>query len=263
MEKLKEDLSKLLEKVDHYDSIEQKVKSQPTKNDRIKLNVGGKIFCVSKKILIKEEGTYFLFVLSHPEQFLCDDDGAYFIDRNPKIFPYILDYLRDGEITEMEEINNVLVRKILKEAQFFKITGLIEKFNFLIEKPKFIKYEYSGIYIDAKSQDTLESIMDGNENTGICAISPGWIVLRLNRNVIINNITVCGYGGYKSGWGKTNGSGAKINISADGFNWEEIPEILPDLNSIKKIVLSNPKKAIAIKFVHNSYLGLSIVNINT
>ena len=58
-------------------------------------------------------------------------DKAIFIDRNPKYFPYILDYLRlaNTEI-EFEYPDDIVdLNGLYKEAEFYKIEGLKENFS--------------------------------------------------------------------------------------------------------------------------------------
>lgn len=65
---------------------------------KIKLDVGGKIFCIGKNHLLRIEGSYFHAMLSSG-QWDPDSDGAYFIDRSPKQFGRIMDYLRTGKLS--------------------------------------------------------------------------------------------------------------------------------------------------------------------
>ena len=64
-----------------------------SRNKIINLNVGGVKFATRKSTLLGEAGTYF-DALIKSEQWTPDEDGVYFIDRNPRFFPAILDYLR-------------------------------------------------------------------------------------------------------------------------------------------------------------------------
>ena len=53
-------------------------------------------------------------------------DGAYFIDRNPKYFPYVLDYLRNGKLL----INSDISLEAMKcEASYFGLVNLEEELN--------------------------------------------------------------------------------------------------------------------------------------
>ncbi|KAL6069867.1 TLDc domain-containing protein [Balamuthia mandrillaris] len=54
-----------------------------------------------------------------------DTDGAYFIDRDPKHFRLILNYLRTGELIPPEKKNALL--ELRKELEFYQLTGLLEQ----------------------------------------------------------------------------------------------------------------------------------------
>ena len=85
----------------------------------IKLDVGGKIFKVSKEVLLGHKDTYFYAMLSSGE-FLPDEEGAYCIDRNPKLFPYILDYLRYGTV-DLTDLTETQQKQLSIEADFYMI----------------------------------------------------------------------------------------------------------------------------------------------
>uniref|UniRef100_A0A7S0MSW9 Potassium channel tetramerisation-type BTB domain-containing protein n=1 Tax=Cryptomonas curvata TaxID=233186 RepID=A0A7S0MSW9_9CRYP len=61
--------------------------------NKIRLNVGGAKFTTSKTTLSAEPGTYF-DALIKSDLWAPDEEGDFFIDRNPRFFPAILDYLR-------------------------------------------------------------------------------------------------------------------------------------------------------------------------
>ena len=85
----------------------------------IKLDVGGKIFKISKEVLLSQKDTYFYAMLSSGE-FLPDEEGAYYIDRNPKLFPYILDYLRYGTV-DTTDLTETKKKQFFIEADFYMI----------------------------------------------------------------------------------------------------------------------------------------------
>jgi len=53
-----------------------------------------------------------------------DDDGCYFIDRDPTHFRYVLNFLRDSHI-EVPIADKNLIMELLVEAEFYQIDGLI------------------------------------------------------------------------------------------------------------------------------------------
>jgi hypothetical protein len=61
--------------------------------NKIKLNVGGKIFTTTLNTLTTEKNTFFNSMFSEQFKPQPDEDGEFFIDRNPEYFHLILDYL--------------------------------------------------------------------------------------------------------------------------------------------------------------------------
>jgi hypothetical protein len=86
---------------------------------KIRLEIGGKIFTTSKSSLLRVEGTYFHAMLSSGK-WQPDEDGVYFVDRNPKYFDRILDYLRTGELS-LEGLDTVAIHKLEKDLEYYMI----------------------------------------------------------------------------------------------------------------------------------------------
>ena len=87
-----------------------------------------------------------------------DEQGAYMLDRNPKYFEPILDYLRTRELIVDP---NVSMDGILAEARFFGIQSLmdqIEKANEKDEKHQNIEFQLKDI---AKNIDAIAGIQAG------------------------------------------------------------------------------------------------------
>ena len=53
-------------------------------------------------------------------------DGAYFIDRDPKYFPYVLNYLRNRHLVIDSDIS---LEAIKYEASYFGLVNLEEELN--------------------------------------------------------------------------------------------------------------------------------------
>merc|ERR1711951_105511 len=85
-------------------------------NDLVKLNIGGSVFHTMKKKLnicrnLRLENQIRLA------------SGEYFIDRDPRLFRYILQYLRDN--TKVPTRNRNFLTELWKEAQYYGIDPLI------------------------------------------------------------------------------------------------------------------------------------------
>jgi len=96
----------------------------------VRLNVGGTVFMTTKTTLSRD-----------PKSFLCricqsndagessglgsekDETGAYLIDRDPKYFGPVLNFLRHGKLV-MDK--NIVEEGVLEEAEFYNITDLIK-----------------------------------------------------------------------------------------------------------------------------------------
>ncbi len=91
-------LQLLNEREKRWEELEKKVEliacAAPLK---VVLNIGGKRFEASKTTLLTSPDSFFTAMLCS-ERWKPSEDGTYFIDRNPKLFGRILDYLRTGEL---------------------------------------------------------------------------------------------------------------------------------------------------------------------
>ncbi|XP_074037505.1 BTB/POZ domain-containing protein KCTD3 isoform X2 [Leptinotarsa decemlineata] len=91
--------------------------------DILQLNVGGKRFSTSRQTLTSIPDTFFTALLSGRISSLRDEKGAIFIDRDPKIFSIILNYLRTREI----ELNGTDLRTLRHEAEYYNIAPLLRR----------------------------------------------------------------------------------------------------------------------------------------
>ncbi|XP_034942555.1 BTB/POZ domain-containing protein KCTD3 isoform X2 [Chelonus insularis] len=91
--------------------------------DIIHLNVGGTRFSTSRQTLTWIPDSFFTALLSNRIASRRDETGALFIDRDPKIFSIILNYLRTRDI----DLKNIDIRTLRHEAEYYGITPLIKR----------------------------------------------------------------------------------------------------------------------------------------
>ncbi len=88
--------------------------------NKIKLDVGGRSFTASKETFLKFEGSFFFAMLSSG-RWEPGEDGTYFIDRSPKYFPYVIDYLRTGRLDMLTSLSEVECNIAKIEFDFYQI----------------------------------------------------------------------------------------------------------------------------------------------
>ncbi|CCD64944.1 BTB domain-containing protein [Caenorhabditis elegans] len=116
----------------------------------VKLDVGGTIFKTSKSTLTKFNG-FFKTMLECDIGLKLDESGCIFIDRSPKHFDLILNFMRDGDVALPN--CELKLKELLVEAQFYLLDGLIEMCNSKImpvEPPKLVGRKFQFIESNAK-----------------------------------------------------------------------------------------------------------------
>jgi len=93
--------------------------------DRIKLNIGGKRFETTKSTLLQEKfGETFFSAMFNTGVWNPDEEGCYFVDRNPKNFERLLDYFRTGDLI-IAELSPLDIEKLQRDLDFYQIKHLI------------------------------------------------------------------------------------------------------------------------------------------
>ena len=98
-------------------------------NEWITLNVGGQIFMTSRSTLVLREPSCMLSrMFSGSEEGMMpsirDNTGAFLIDRSPKYFDPILNYLRTGNLIIDPSISP---EGVLEEARYYGIDSIIPR----------------------------------------------------------------------------------------------------------------------------------------
>lgn len=94
-------------------------------SDIIHLNVGGRKFSTSRNTLLWSGNSFFSILLSGRLPSFKDEQGSFFIDRDPDLFGVILNYLRTGELS-ISGTDPVVLKN---EALFYGLNSLVEKLS--------------------------------------------------------------------------------------------------------------------------------------
>eukprot|EP01006_Ploeotia_vitrea_P012772 TRINITY_DN33735_c0_g1_i1.p1 TRINITY_DN33735_c0_g1~~TRINITY_DN33735_c0_g1_i1.p1 ORF type:complete len:535 (-),score=38.40 TRINITY_DN33735_c0_g1_i1:128-1732(-) len=93
----------------------------------VKLNVGGSEFTTTKATLLAEPDTFFHAML-HSGSWTPDCGEAFFVDRSPKFFHEILDYLRDRKLyLQVEQLSEEERDRFVADLEFYQIGSLLRR----------------------------------------------------------------------------------------------------------------------------------------
>jgi hypothetical protein len=232
-----------------------------TKTDEIvKFNVGGKKFSIRKESLLKYKDTLF-YKIAVSERFNFSQE--IFFDRSTQFFPFILDYLRgnDFDYTRFSRDEN---EELLLEAEYYELTDVVEHLKEKMKEIEFVRFETNGVYTLSSvvvGTNKVEDLNDSIGNKGICAISPGWILIELNNEWEFDEIEVKGFCGNSTAWYAGNGSGAQIMTSIDKTTWKTVGTLPSNYGANVITVKLTKSSGRYIKFSGNSYVGIGYLKI--
>ncbi|PRP81199.1 hypothetical protein PROFUN_02033 [Planoprotostelium fungivorum] len=111
---------KLQEKEERWKLLEQRMNENLAKvSQKITLDVGGKRYTTSKDTLTSIPNTYFTGLLGSGH-WKPEADGSYFIDRDRKLFHYVLQLLRTGEMS-IDTLSEQQKKDLKRELEYFLI----------------------------------------------------------------------------------------------------------------------------------------------
>eukprot|EP00299_Pterocystis_sp_00344_P005812 c17548_g1_i1.p1 GENE.c17548_g1_i1~~c17548_g1_i1.p1 ORF type:complete len:277 (-),score=34.05 c17548_g1_i1:72-902(-) len=94
--------------------------------ETITLNVGGQQFVTLRSTLLRHKSKLGDMIERKPcgPGFACSNDTTFFIDRDAKQFRHILNYLRDGTIPILHQVEDR--SELLREAKFYGVKDLVD-----------------------------------------------------------------------------------------------------------------------------------------
>ncbi|PRP81148.1 hypothetical protein PROFUN_01982 [Planoprotostelium fungivorum] len=120
LKKIDDRKKELQEKEERWKLLEQKMDENLAKvSQKITLDVGGKKYTTSKDTLMSIPGTYFTGLLGSG-RWKPEADGSYFIDRDRKLFHYVLQLLRTGEMS-LDTLSEKQKKDLKRELEYYLI----------------------------------------------------------------------------------------------------------------------------------------------
>lgn len=124
-EKFKREVEKFEKEKEEWNAVSKKL-TDTQMDTRIKLDVGGQIFATSLQTLTAKKGTYFEAMFSGRWDLKKQEDGTYFIDRDPLAFRHILNFLR-GDPIPLDVLSQLELQTLHNDIKFYQITELFEQ----------------------------------------------------------------------------------------------------------------------------------------
>ncbi|XP_026829835.1 BTB/POZ domain-containing protein KCTD3 [Ooceraea biroi] len=172
---------------DHEVPAPDQPEREDSVSDIVHLNVGGTRFFTSRQTLSWIQDSFFTALLSNRIDSHKDESGALFIDRDPKLFSIILNYLRAKDI----DLKTVDIHTLRHEAEYYGITPLVKRLmlckdltqsscddvlfygylpppNIPLQEPIAITSNVSEVTVHARIGATANSRTDGSSN--------GWVL---------------------------------------------------------------------------------------
>jgi len=269
LENLEQDLTNQMMEVElraeewhkHDEQVFEFVKKN--KDKVITLNVGGKEFQTKIETLLSLKDSLFTKILISGKLPL---EKPIFIDRSYDYFPYIMSFLRNKKLVNLN-LKTKQLNELYEEAKFYEIDELVEFLEEIRREIKFVKFEASGTY-DSSGRiagtnriEDINNFEDRSLTKGICTSYNGWILFEINREVEFEDFELGGWNGDTSIWGVSNGSGSSIKTSVDKVNWNTVGTIPNNFGSTILDVKVTRSRAKYVKFESTSYLGIGYFKI--
>ena len=230
------------------------------KQTKVNFNIAGTVFTISTHSIEQFPDSLFYSLINDP---LIKLNESIFLDRNPIVFSLLLNYVR-GKKINYSRLSKQMIHDLKIEAEFFEVWEIYDSIELKYQDPKIINVTTSGNYVykeNVAGTNKFEDLNSNNNLTGVCANSPGCIIVELNKECNIEALDYMGFAGDKKIWNPSNGAGAKIFASVDGKSYSNFGVLSGLGEKLKTLTLKEPVTAKYIKFEHSTYLGLGYLKI--
>ncbi len=242
-----------------YDQTSILEKINNTKpEDIITINVGGvKFSTLYDTLTIVRDNLFHKIIMTKK----MDIREGLFIDREPKLFKHILQYLRFQQI-DLKRFTETEIKELYDEAQYYEVyplEQLIESFN----SAEYETFDVSKYYKDVDTLESKKTLLDTNLKTGFLSDKKGAVTIKFKKEVEFTKIMIGGYTGYSDMINSAGyGVGGLISVSVDNKTFTEIGK-LPSGFGTKIITMEFPKtSALHMRITGgDDYLGIGYLKI--
>ena len=227
----------------------------------VTLNVSGEEFQVSLNTLKSKRNTLFYKQIVRG---IIKPGQIVYYDRDPKHFNTILNFMKYGKVNLKMSADDK--DELLNESLFYEVSYLVETLrntqNNLFE---IVSVEISKPFMfqGKKIGGTIVKELTKKLDKGFCSDKDGEIIIKFNKDINTNEISIAGFNGNSTAWFVGNGKGAKIYCSKANSrdNWKYLDEIPATYgHEISTIKLKTNENFRFLKFTSNDYFGVGYLD---
>eukprot|EP01089_Gocevia_fonbrunei_P005933 TRINITY_DN1642_c0_g2_i1.p1 TRINITY_DN1642_c0_g2~~TRINITY_DN1642_c0_g2_i1.p1 ORF type:complete len:297 (+),score=50.54 TRINITY_DN1642_c0_g2_i1:441-1331(+) len=265
-EELKKQEREAFEKEKENWAVVEKKLNKSQIEQRIKLDIGGSLHTTSLGTLLSQQGSFFEAMFSGRWDTKSDQDGIYFIDRDPLMFNHLLNFLREGTLDiDLETLTQYEFKKLRKDAEYYQLDALIPVLDLHeINKPaksaRGIPWTLSMSNQCTGPPNIYEALIsnDPRYGAGTTKTNNEWIQATFTEPVFVETIKLHSARGMTGGWDVRHLNGARLEYSLDGTNWT-IATTVAGVKELELYSLPVGRKAKYWKFTKSGYFGIGIL----
>merc|ERR1711934_107468 len=111
-----------------FDCLTVKIMKTLLEDDEIvRINVGGVKFTTLRSTLLRYSHSILARMINGKIPPRRDSEGNAFLDRDPQIFKFILEFLRSSKVVISDDLIQGILPQLLHEAEYFMIDPLVEE----------------------------------------------------------------------------------------------------------------------------------------
>merc|ERR1711934_378546 len=111
-----------------FDCLTVKIMKTLLEDDEIvRINVGGVKFTTLRSTLLRHGHSILARMINGKIPPRRDSEGNAFLDRDPQIFKFILEFLRSSKVVISDDLIQGILPQLLHEAEYFMIDPLVEE----------------------------------------------------------------------------------------------------------------------------------------